>query len=137
MELTPEDRREQNLIRSYGDAEVRVGEQLLRRSCVVMPGALIADWGPAVPRSVSVADLQAVVATRPEVIVAGWYAGHALLPAEVRGWLLQQRIGIEGMNLGAACRTYNVLAQERRAVAALLFLQADQPARESAPAKVT
>ena len=32
-----------------------------------------------------------------------------------------RQIALEAMDLGAACRTYNVLAQEDRAVVALLF----------------
>ncbi len=35
--------------------------------------------------------------------------------------LAAREISLEVMDLGAACRTYNVLAQEDRAVAALLF----------------
>jgi uncharacterized protein len=35
--------------------------------------------------------------------------------------LAAKQISLEAMDLGAACRTYNVLAQEDRAVAALLF----------------
>ena len=36
--------------------------------------------------------------------------------------LAQRRIGIETMDTPAACRTYNVLAQERREVAVALLL---------------
>ena len=32
-------------------------------------------------------------------------------------------IGLEAMQLGAACRTFNVLVQEERRVAAVLFLR--------------
>ena len=40
--------------------------------------------------------------------------------------LMAQRIGIETMDTPAACRTYNILAQEGREVAVALLL--DQPA---------
>lgn len=39
--------------------------------------------------------------------------------------LVHKRIGIETMDTAAACRTYNILAQEGRVVAAALLL--DQP----------
>jgi uncharacterized protein len=42
--------------------------------------------------------------------------------ATLRGAFAQRRVGLEVMELGAACRTYNVLVQEERRVAAALFL---------------
>jgi len=40
----------------------------------------------------------------------------------VRAVLAARGVGLEAMHLGAACRTYNVLVQEERRVAAALFL---------------
>ena len=44
--------------------------------------------------------------------------------------LLERRIGIETMDTAAACRTYNILAQEGRHVAAALLLEAPAPTRQ-------
>jgi uncharacterized protein len=41
----------------------------------------------------------------------------------VRAAFTARGIGLEAMELGAACRTYNVLVQEERRVAAALFLR--------------
>ena len=38
--------------------------------------------------------------------------------------LLEKRIGVEAMDLKAACRTYNILAGEGRPVAAVLLVEA-------------
>jgi uncharacterized protein len=46
--------------------------------------------------------------------------GVADLPA-LRRLCLAHGAALEAMDLGAACRTFNVLAQEDRAVVALLF----------------
>jgi uncharacterized protein len=43
-------------------------------------------------------------------------------PMEIRAALTSRGVGLEVMDLGAACRTYNVLVQEERRVAAALFL---------------
>jgi len=43
--------------------------------------------------------------------------------AEIRAQLAQRGVGLEAMQLGAACRTFNVLVQEERRVAAALFLR--------------
>ena len=40
--------------------------------------------------------------------------------------LMARRIGVETMDTAAACRTYNILAQEGRSVAVALLLE--QPA---------
>ncbi len=42
---------------------------------------------------------------------------------EVRAAFARRRIGLEVMHLGAACRTFNVLVQEERRVAAALFVR--------------
>ena len=43
-------------------------------------------------------------------------------PALIRP-LIERRIGVETMDTAAACRTYNVLAAEHRAVAAALLIE--------------
>ncbi len=43
------------------------------------------------------------------------------VPVEFRQTLRKQGIGVEIMDTGAACRTFNVLLSEERAVAALLI----------------
>jgi uncharacterized protein len=40
----------------------------------------------------------------------------------VRAQFAARRVGLEVMQLGAACRTFNVLVQEERRVAAALFV---------------
>jgi uncharacterized protein len=47
-------------------------------------------------------------------------------PQWLRG-LVQARVGIETMDTAAACRTYNVLASERRSVVAALLPSAPAP----------
>lgn len=62
------------------------------------------------------------LAEPPELIVLG--SGSRLRfvrPALLRG-LMERRIGVETMDTAAACRTYNILAGERRRVVAALLL---------------
>ena len=51
------------------------------------------------------------------------YATQRFAPPAVRAALVQRGVGLEAMQLGAACRTFNVLVQEERRVAAALFLR--------------
>jgi uncharacterized protein len=60
---------------------------------------------------------------KPELVIFG--SGPRLQfvsPALYRS-LIEGRIGIETMDTGAACRTYNVLASEGRSVVAALLVQ--------------
>jgi uncharacterized protein len=57
------------------------------------------------------------------VVVIGTGAVSQFAPPAIRALLAQQGVGLEVMELGAACRTYNVLVQEQRRVAAALFLR--------------
>jgi len=64
-----------------------------------------------------------ILELKPELVVFG--SGSKIRfasPALYRG-LIQARIGIETMDIGAACRTYNVLASEGRAVLAALLIE--------------
>jgi uncharacterized protein len=65
--------------------------------------------------------LGSLLAEAPELVLIGWVGGQLFLPAQQRSWFLERRIGLEVMELGAACRTYNVLVQDERRVIALLF----------------
>jgi hypothetical protein len=53
-------------------------------------------------------------------------------PAVLRP-LIERGIGIETMDTAAACRTYNVLASEGRAVVAALLIEARGAPREVSP----
>jgi uncharacterized protein len=49
----------------------------------------------------------------------------------VRALLASQGIALEVMELGAACRTFNILVQEERRVAAALFLKKRAPEKKA------
>jgi uncharacterized protein len=122
MQLTLETGLRANLIRGYSHAEVLVGERSLRRSCVVAADALITDWAPQSFADLEPEHLAPILALDPEVVVIGTGPTSQFAPAAIRALLAQRGVGLEVMALGAACRTYNVLVQEQRRVAAALFL---------------
>ena len=122
MKLTLDANQGVNLIRSYSGGEVRVGEQVLHRSCIVTPDTVIADWRPASLDDLLEHDLEPLLAAKPELVLLGTGTTHRFAPAPIRGAFVKQGVALETMDLGAACRTFNVLVQEaRRVCAALLF----------------
>jgi uncharacterized protein len=73
------------------------------------------------PTALTEAELASVFEAQPEVVIVGWARGQFFLPAAQRRWFLERRIGLELMELGAACRTFNVLVADDRRVIGLLF----------------
>ena len=123
VKFTLEPPSQANLIRSYSDSEVRIGEERVRRSCLVTAERLITDWPPATFDELAPAHLEAIFALAPELVLLGTGPTQRFASPEVRGEFARRRIGLEVMQLGAACRTFNVLVQEERRVLAALFLR--------------
>lgn len=123
MKLTDEKIAGINLIRSYAPGEVRIGETVIRSSCLVKADRLVIDWRPQTLAELTVADLEAVLALQPELVVLGSGPRQQFPAPEILGAVLSRGIGCEVMDTGAACRTYNILASEGRPVVAALLLK--------------
>ena len=122
MKFTLEASSRVNLIRGYSAREIRVGEHRLHASCIVTANTLISDWEPASFAALAPAHLEAILALQPEVVLLGTGPTQRFPPAALRAVLTARGVGLEVMDLGAACRTFNILVQEERQVAAGLFL---------------
>ena len=123
MKFTLESSPNVNVIRSYSPEELRIGEHSIRSSCIVMADALILQWPPATVDDLQVSHLGPIFELRPELVLIGTGARQRFAPAGIRSAFAGRGIGIESMDLGAACRTFNILVQEERRVAAALFLK--------------
>ena len=110
------------MVRSYAPGEVRIGDKVLQRSCLISAERLIEDWRPQTLEELTEADLEPVFALQPEIVVLGSGTRQRFPDTRLLAAVLARGIGCEVMDTGAACRTYNVLVSEaRRAVAALLL----------------
>lgn len=99
-----------------------VNERALDRSFIITPNALVEDWPVRDVQHMLPADLDALLALAPELVVLGTGAIQVFPPAEVMAACLTRGIGIEIMDNAAAARTFNVLAGEgRRVVAGVVF----------------
>ena len=123
MKFTLEPASGTHLIRGYSAAEIRIGAHSVRSSCIVTADQLITDWEPQSFAELRAAHLEAILALAPELILLGTGATQRFAPPAMRAALAERGVGLESMELGAACRTFNVLVQEERRVAAALFLR--------------
>ena len=122
MKLTLDANPAVTLVRSYSNGELRVGEQVFHRSCILTPDAVVPDWRPTKVEDLEERDLDALFAVKPALVLLGTGDRQRFPSMQIRGAFVRAGVGLETMDLGAACRTFNVLVQEeRRVCAALLF----------------
>ncbi len=111
-----------NAITRHGAEGVVVNGREYRHNVLVPWRGEVAPWPVESFDTLDEASFEALIALGPELVIFGSgsrirFPGPALLKA-----LMSRRIGFEAMDTPAACRTYNVLLAEGRAVvAALLF----------------
>lgn len=123
MKFQPDRAEGVNLISRFGEGTVRVNNDPYASSLLVPWRGAVQAWNVDAFAALSEAHFEAVLALRPEVVVFG--SGQRLRfvrPALLRS-LVECGIGVETMDAGAACRTYNVLASEGRSVVAALLLE--------------
>jgi uncharacterized protein len=110
------------IIQSYGDGRFRIGGVEHAGSVLVLPGLTVA-WDIADPKSITEETIAPLLETEAavELILLGCGKSIAPVNAELRAVLRARGIGVEPMDTGAACRTFNVLLSEQRAVAAALI----------------
>jgi uncharacterized protein len=125
MKLTDESSRGIHLVRAYSPGEVRIGDQLFRRSCLLRADRVVTDWRPQTMGELRAEDFEPVFQLQPEIIVLGSGRTQRFPDAALMAAVLSRNIGLEVMDTGAACRTYNILVTEDRAVVAALLLQDD------------
>lgn len=126
MKLTLDANTRVNLIRSYSPREIRVADQLFQRSCIITADTVLADWRPTRIEDLEERDLEPLFALKPDVVLLGTGTQQRFPPAAIRAAFAQRRVPVEAMDLGAACRTFNILVQEERRVCAALLLQTQE-----------
>ena len=110
-----------NLIRRYGADFIVVGEREIRASCIV--GAhVLTPWTPRSVDELTAESFTPLFELTPEVVVLSTGSTQRFPRAVLRAEFATRKIGLEVMEMGAACRTYNVLVgEERRVLAAVLL----------------
>lgn len=96
--------------------------ETVHRSLIIMPELLLTDWPPQSWEELAAAHFDLIAAHKPEVVLFG--SGARLRHPEPRLYagLTRRGIGVEVMDTGSACRTYNFLMTDRRRVLAALLM---------------
>jgi uncharacterized protein len=110
-----------NSFSGYGEGYVLVNGQRHDGSLIVMPEQIL-RWNVMSFDILQEADFQVFLGLDLEILLLGTGARQRFPHPRLTQALLGKRIGVEAMDVQAACRTYNILmAEERRVAAALLF----------------
>lgn len=112
---------EGRLIDAYDADGVVIGGHLYRQGLIVTPERIVAPWGPAQPSALTVEHLNELLVLSAHIILLGTGRTLAFPAPSLLARMMEQRIGLEVMDTGAACRTYNILLSEGRRVAAGLL----------------
>ncbi len=122
MTLQP-DRSLAPTITGHGRGWVAVNGERIERSVVIASDGRRMDWPAATYEGLEAAHFALLAGLEVEVVIFG--SGDRIRfphPAWIAP-LMARRIGVETMDTAAAFRTYNILAQEGRTVAAALLLE--------------
>lgn len=111
-----------NTVTGYGTGYVLVNGARYEKSLVVLPQRILADWAPRTFESLESSHLAALVGLGVDIVLLGTGDNLRFPRPEIMRPLVDARIGLEVMDVQAACRTYNILMTEERKVAAALLL---------------
>ena len=122
MEFTRENAGDANAILGCTDSEVRLRGRAIAGPVIVTRDAVLEGWRPSPVHALAIGDFDALLALAPEVVLLGTGSRQRLPPPALFADFAARGIGLEVMDNRAACRTYNLLLGEYRAVAVALIL---------------
>jgi uncharacterized protein len=107
---------DQYSIQSYDDNQIIINQLAYHHSLIVSRDKLILDWPVTSIHLLNQTAIAPLLSLEPELIIIGHKQPGKFPPLQTIEYLSKRRIGIECMPMGSACRTFNVLLSEQRAV---------------------
>ena len=112
-----------NIVTGLGPGWVRIGSTEHRDNLVLTPEAVVPGFAPSGFDGLTEGQFAELCAYKPEVVLLGTGASIRFPHPSLIRALTDAGVGIEVMDTAAACRTYNILAAEGRAVVAALLVR--------------
>jgi len=110
-----------NAITGYGEGYVMVNGRRHEASLIVLPDRVV-PWEVSEFTRMAIEDFEKLKILDVEILLLGTGPTQRFPHPRLTAPLAEAGIGLEVMDLKAACRTYNILvAEERKVAAALLF----------------
>lgn len=109
-------------INSYEQGSILIGNDRFVSSVIITPSNVINNWQPQTFEDIAPHHLDQILEMKPELILLGTGRRQHFPESDLFLNMAKLNIGFEVMDTGAACRSYNILLQEGRNVAAALLM---------------
>jgi uncharacterized protein len=111
-----------NTITRLDASSIWVGNRGFEHSLLVPWRGEVIRWAPQRTVQLQAEHFEQALALQPELVILGSGARLQFVSPALLRCLIERGVGVETMDTPAACRTFNVLAGEGRAVLAALLL---------------
>ncbi len=112
-------------ITAYSPTTITVNETVYRQNLILTADEIYCPWEANSLEDLDAESLAPVFDSKPAVVLLGTGSRQIFPPAQIMGLFGQRGIGLEVMDNGALCRTYNILVAEDRAVTAAILLASE------------
>ncbi|GGP27022.1 hypothetical protein GCM10010971_28410 [Silvimonas amylolytica] len=109
-----------NQFTSYGEGFVKVNQQQYDGSLIVTPSE-VREWQPVRFEDLQAEHFEQLLALKPEMVLLGTGKSIRFPHPRLYASLAQAHVGLDVMDTGALCRTFNILTAEERRVVALVL----------------
>ncbi len=113
-----------NVITGYGDDHVLINGEVMAGNVIVLPLSTRTGWAPNGFDGLTSDDIAPLAALETDIVIIGTGSRQRFPSPAILRPLIDARIGMEIMDVAAACRTYNILVGENRNVAVALMFDA-------------
>ncbi len=107
---------EKHSIQAYGKHVIQINSATYEKNIIVSRDTIITDWPIRNIKDLNEKNLDVFLNLIPEIIIIGHNDLGKFIKPELKQILSNQHIGLESMSVDAACRTFNILLNESRAV---------------------
>jgi len=108
-------------VRSVANGQFLIGEDTWAEAIALTADGIVADWAAIPVEALSRDSLEPLLRLQPEVLIVGTGSRQMLPDRSLMFAMARAGVGLELMDTPAAARTFNVLANEGRSVAAVLY----------------
>ena len=112
-----------NIFTAYGEGYVSVNKEKQEKNLILLPESMIPEWTTNSFATLNETDMQLLLGLGTEIVLLGTGNRLRFPPGPLMRPFAPAGIGLEIMDMQAACRTFNILAAEGRKVAAAILFE--------------
>jgi uncharacterized protein len=122
MKIHRTEPRADNRVTSYGAQYFRIADEEHRTSVILNLDGSVTVWDVQSANELSSSHIDVLLKESPDVVIIGTGTRQLFPDSSWMAAFPRRNVGLEVMDSSAACRTFNVLRSEERAVVAALML---------------